>query len=83
MLVQYHPNGTRELIYQDPEDRFANIIQVCDGKDLIEQSSYHLSSGNSLERSVGHAACADGQLTPLDFEAAPMPPSPSPSPNVK
>ncbi len=68
----YHENGTRTLRYINDDDYYADLFQICDGRDLLEQTAEHGMradgrSGNAPERSVGHPACADGILTPQDF----------------
>jgi hypothetical protein len=67
----YHQNGTRTLRYGNQDFSYANIFQVCDGKDLLEQTEDFGKSGNAPERSVDHPACADGVLSPDDFAIVP------------
>ena len=39
------------------------FLTECDGPDMVE---VNINAG-TVERSVGHPACADGRLTPEDF----------------
>lgn len=67
----YFDDGSRLTTYAD--GRFSNILTVCDGADLVEQtqfnswSSYRAGAGNDISRSVDHPACTDGRLTATDF----------------
>lgn len=67
----YYANGNRTLQYKNDDGVMADIFQTCDGRDLVEQSEFlkygYGAAGNSISRSVGHAACVDGVLTPEDF----------------
>ena len=68
----YYTNGDRRLHFQDGYGRtLTDIYQHCDGHDLVEQTYQNVydrgASGNDMSRTVGHAACADGRLTPEDF----------------
>jgi hypothetical protein len=67
----YYPNGTRVRSFPSERYWFNRVLSVCDGGDLVE---YGTSSGNgttaTVERSVQHSACADGRLTPSDFQSA-------------
>lgn len=67
--AEYLPNGNRIISYDHDNRKYANILQVCEGRDLLEQTSaLGKTSGNAIFRSVGHPACEDGMLTPEDFE---------------
>ncbi len=71
--TKYFPNGARLISYSNDNGQFADRFQHCDGLDLTEQTElfgprYDGASGNAIVRSVGHPACADGVLTPEDFE---------------
>jgi hypothetical protein len=69
-----YPNGTRVLRYINDSGYYADVLQACDGTDLIEQTEFlkygYGAGGNSVERSVNHPACADGKLTASDFKIA-------------
>jgi len=70
--AEYYSNGTRILRYENEDGYYADIFQACDGPDLVEQTAFlkygYGAAGNSVERSVGHAACVDGTLTEDDFK---------------
>lgn len=72
VTAEYYTNGTRVLRYKNVDGDYGDIFQACDGQDLIEQTEFlkhgYGAAGNSMQRSVGHIACADGRLTPEDFE---------------
>lgn len=68
--AEYYQNGNRMLRYEDDNGVFLDIFQTCDGTDLLEQTSRIYGAGNTQERAVGHAACADGRLTESDFQVA-------------
>lgn len=71
VVAEYYQNGNRILRYEDDGDAFADVLQICDGQDLLEQTEFlkvgYGAGGNSVERSVGHTACTDGRLTADDF----------------
>lgn len=64
-------NGTRIIRTENDGYNFSDIVQFCDGPDLMEQTSlniaYKAAAGNAPIRSVDHAACEDGRLTEADF----------------
>ncbi len=66
--VEYYDNGMRIIRYEEEDGYYSDILQFCDGRDLVEQTSYHIRSGNASTRSVGHVACVDGVLKPDDFK---------------
>lgn len=66
--TEYYSSGMRIIYYKDDDGAYSDVLQFCDGPDLLEQTSFNYRSGNAPARSVGHAACADGVLTPEDFE---------------
>jgi hypothetical protein len=76
--AEYYQNGNRMLRYQDDGGEFADVFQTCDGADLLEQTEFSyagignsgVAAGNSVERTAGYAACADGRLTESDFQVA-------------
>lgn len=65
--AEYLPNGNRLLKYTN-DRRYTDILQVCDGVDLLEQTARYSDAGQAPSRSVNHPACADGRLTPEDFQ---------------
>lgn len=77
--ITYHPNGTREVTAMiltangEAVDRTRSVFEFCDGEDLvgIGEAVYRDGSG-SMERTVGHSACADGRLEPSDFALNPV-----------
>lgn len=69
----YYDSGLRRIEYHGEAGHYADVLQFCDGHDLVEQTDFQRiqrgGSGNSLTRSVGHQACEDMVLTNVDFEA--------------
>ncbi len=67
--AEYLPNGNRLITYRNDElGEYSDILQSCDGLDLLEQTDDNGRSGNASSRSVDHPACEDGRLTPEDFK---------------
>lgn len=67
----YFSDGSREIKIGDND--YVDTYSYCDGVDLVEQTeiyepSHESAAGGSISRSVNHPACADGSLTPQDFE---------------
>ena len=58
-ITTYYEDGSRTVQIRDGLK--ATINQFCDGNDLVEIYD------RALDRSVDHAACEDGKLTPADF----------------
>jgi len=65
VTAKYLPNGMRELVFNNVGPLYPNIIEFCDGKDLVEESA--VSGAVSIDRTPNHIACSDGKLTPDDF----------------
>ena len=71
--AQYYTNGLRVIHYHNDDHQYADILEFCDGPDLVEQTvnpfnEGHSGTGNALERTPKHPACADGRLDAADFE---------------
>jgi hypothetical protein len=71
--VTYYPNGTRIIGNENNDpDNFGDtrdVLDKCDGKDLVEQTLvFNTSQSTDISRSVNHPACADRKLTPSDFK---------------
>lgn len=70
---EYYDNGISITTYENT-DLMSTILSFCDGNDLVDQTEFIRNrsgaAGNSLSRSVGHPACADGSLTESDFNFA-------------
>lgn len=66
--AEVYANGTRKITFSEKGHDFS-ILQACDGKDLVEITNHiQASSGNGIQRSPLHRACADdGRLSPADF----------------
>lgn len=73
----YHSNGTREILvnedgFKKPGASVNNIFEFCDGVDLVELSENNVPedwNGSGITRTVSDPACADGKLTPSDFQS--------------
>lgn len=67
--VEFLPNGNRIIRYKEAQDsrRYADVLQTCDGPDLLEQTALRFRSGNAMARTKDHDACEDGVLTKEDF----------------
>jgi hypothetical protein len=64
----YYENGTRMIDFANMTS-IDDVVQVCDGPDLFEQTATgSYAAGSSIIRTAGHAACIDGKLTPDDFQ---------------
>jgi hypothetical protein len=70
--MHYYPDGTRIVSYEnnDPDNQFVpfDVLDSCDGEDLVEETLVAGVSSSSISRSVNHPACADRKLTPSDFK---------------
>jgi hypothetical protein len=70
ITYSYLKDGSRITSYG--QDGLSNVLAHCDGKDMVERVDHfdngYDGSGNGIERSVNHPACADGMLTPEDFK---------------
>lgn len=66
----YFDDGSRLTDYKNDNEDYSDVFSYCDGLDLVDQTSYNYKSGNAIDRSVAHPACADGKLTPADFKIA-------------
>lgn len=74
-IIKYYPNGTRSIRLEilnangNPVYNNRSALEFCDGLDLVGiGEAWYVDTSGSIERSVGHAACLDGRLTPTDFE---------------
>ncbi|MCA9349325.1 hypothetical protein KC878_04280, partial [Candidatus Saccharibacteria bacterium] len=60
------------LSFFNDQENYADIIEFCDGNDLVEQTALSTygsgAAGNAIARTIDHPACLDGMLTPSDFE---------------
>lgn len=69
--AEYYSSGARIVRYVDETGLYADILQVCDGDDLLEQTEFvkvgYGAGGAASDRSVNHPACDDGVLTREDF----------------
>lgn len=73
--VEYFNDGTRIIRFNgtlenlDGDNQFpADILQFCDGTDLVEQSlGVRGYPAGDINRTTTHSACADGMLTEPDF----------------
>lgn len=64
--ITYYDDGSRKIDFDN--DDVTTIFEFCDGQDLVEATQVESYGGaSSIERSVDHAACDDGMLTPEDF----------------
>lgn len=64
--ITYYDDGSRQIDYDHAD--FTTVFEFCDGQDLVEETQVESYGGASdIERSVDHAACDDGMLTPEDF----------------
>jgi hypothetical protein len=70
----YYDDGSRLTEYTDEAGDYSDVWAYCDGPDMVEQTAYNggykAAAGNAQTRSVAHPACADGKLTPSDFQIA-------------
>lgn len=60
---QYLDNGTRLTFVDQGVTYGIATITLCDGLDMVDLTY----DNGRVERSVGHAACADGKITQEDF----------------
>lgn len=66
----YTPDGQRVSTIATPIP--TRVTAFCDGADFVELARLQTGPGISISRSVGHAACVDGRLSPFDFMLPPQ-----------
>lgn len=63
---RYLDDGSRLTEYT--QEGYADVLSICDGSYLVDQTEFMGGTSNAITRTEAPDICADGKLTPEDFE---------------